>query len=317
MQNNFQSLLSRLVLCGLGLGVLLSPSHAQSQNVSRSIAEEPAARIGDKIIRDLRVDSYLRATVPGWPVKPELQSPLRKAAVEHLIRRELVHLWLKKNNFSPTPAEVEWQIDEIRADLERVEKKLDTYLTERQLTLEELQDDLDWELAWEKYLSATLTEEKIVERFQVAPRDFDGTELRVAQILLAVTGERDREQSILLAEKVRQQLQRGELGWDAAVREHSVAASRELGGELGWIRRHEPMPEDFSRVAFQLSEGELASPFASRFGVHIVKCLEVRPGKRQLGDVRELVRRDLMESDYLRLAELMRGEVEVWIRPEK
>jgi hypothetical protein len=49
----------------------------------------------------------------------------------------------------------------------------------------------------------------------------------------------------------------------------------------------------------------------------LVKCVEVRPGKQQLGDVSDLVRRDLMESEYLRLAELMRAEVEVWIRSGK
>jgi len=306
-----------LLLLLTGVANSASPLAAQSQNVAALDETAPAARVGDKQIRDVSVDSYLRATVPGWPPKPELQRALQKAAVEHLVRRKLVHLWLSKNGFSPTPAEVEWRVDEIRSELERVEKQLDSYLAERQLTLAEFQDELDWEMAWQKYLDTTLTEEKIAGRFQTGPRDFDGTELHVAQILWAVTKEQNREQALLLAEKVRQQLQRGEISWDVAVREHSIAASREMNGELGWIRRHEPMPEDFSQVAFQLSEGDLAPPFASRFGVHLVKCLEVRPGKQQLGDVRELVRRELMEKEYLRLAELMRGDVEVWIRPEK
>jgi parvulin-like peptidyl-prolyl isomerase len=250
-------------------------------------------------------------------LQPELQPPLRRAAVEHLVRRELVYLWLAKNGFSATEAEIEWRVDERRSELDRVEKKLADYLAEQQLTLAEFQDGFGWELAWTKYLDAMLTEEKIAERFRACPRDFDGTELHVAQILFAVTAERNREQAFLLAEKIRQQLQRGELTWEAAVGEHSIAASREVGGDLGWIRRREPMPEDFTLPAFKLREGELAPPFATRYGVHLVKCLEVRPGKQQLGDVRELVRRDLMESEYSRLAEVMRDEVEVWIRPEK
>jgi parvulin-like peptidyl-prolyl isomerase len=234
-----------------------------------------------------------------------------------LVRRELVYLWLVKNGFSATEAEIEWRVDERRSELERVEKKLADYLAEQQLTRAELQDGFGWELAWKKYLDATLTEVKIAERFRASPRDFDGTELKVSQILFAVAAERDREQAFLLAEKVRQQLQRGELTWEAAVREHSIAASREVGGDLGWIRRREPMPEDFTLPAFKLREGELAPPFATRYGVHLVKCVEVRPGKQQLGDVSDLVRRDLMESEYLRLAELMRAEVEVWIRSGK
>lgn len=301
----------------LFVALCLNGKSAWSQSDVIPNDSEPAARVGVKEIRDSRVEAYLRATVTGWPLKPELQSPLRRAAVEHLVRRELVYVWLVRNGFAATEAEIEWRIDERRSELARVERKLTDYLAEQQLTLAELHDEFGWELAWTKYLDATLTEEKLAERFRASPRDFDGTELHIAQILFAVTADRDREQAIELGERIRQQLQRGELTWEAAVSEHSVAASRELGGDLGWIRRREPMPEDFSLPTFKLSEGELAPPFATRYGVHLVKCLEVRPGKQQLGDARELVRRDLMASEYLRLAELMRGEVEVWIRPEK
>ncbi|MFM7116983.1 MAG: peptidylprolyl isomerase [Planctomycetota bacterium] len=301
----------------LVVALCLAAKSAWSQSDPKPDSAEAVARVGVKEIRDPRVEAYLRATVPGWPLKTELQSPLRRAAVEHLVRRELVYLWLANNGFAATEAEIDWRIDERRSELARVEKKLTDYLAEQQLSLAELQAEFGWELAWKKYLDATLTEEKLAKRFRASPRDFDGTELHVAQILFAVTAERDRDQAIQLAEKIRQQLQRGELTWEAAVREHSIAASRELGGDLGWIRRREPMPEDFTQPTFKLSEGELAPPFATRYGVHLVKCLEVRPGKRQLGDVRELVRRDLMESEYLRLAELMRGEAQVWVRPEK
>jgi hypothetical protein len=313
----FHLCLMNLLKLALGVTLCLGTTFAWSQSLAKVEDAEPAARVGEKEIRDPRVEAYLRATVPGWPLQSELQLPLRRAAVEHLVRRELVYLWLVKNGFSATEAEIEWRVDERCSELERVEKKLADYLAEQQLTRAELQDGFGWELAWKKYLDATLTEVKIAERFRASPRDFDGTELKVSQILFAVTAERDREQAFLLAEKVRQQLQRGELTWEAAVREHSIAASRELGGDLGWIRRREPMPEDFTLPAFKLSEGELTPPFATRYGVHLVKCVEVRPGKQQLGDVRELVRRDLMESEYLRLAELMRGEVEIWIRPGK
>lgn len=309
-------LVTRFVLA-LGVTLSLGVLPAWSQSIAKVEDAGPAARVGAKEIREPRVEAYLRGTVPGWPLDPEMRPPLRRAAVEHLVRRDLVFLWLAKNGFSATKAEIDWRVDERRSQLERVEKKLDHYLAEQQMTLAELQDEFGWEMAWKKYLDTALTEEKIAERFRVSPRDYDGTELHLAQILFGVTEERDRWETVSLADKIRQQIQRGELTWEAAVREHSIAASREVGGDLGWIRRHEPMPEDFASVAFTLSEGELASPLGSSYGVHLIKCLEVRPGKQQLGDVRDSVRRDLMESEFLRLAELMRGEVEVWIRPEK
>lgn len=306
---------SRCLLCLFLVGLLnargASPAWSQSPSPI-----EVAARVGEFAIREAQVEAYLQRTVPGWPLAAEQQPPVRAAAVQHLVNRQLVLSALHQQAVQATAAELEWKIDELRAELAQVGRQLEEHLAARDLTEEELRNDLDWELSWRKYLAKTLTEEHLAARFQARPRDFDGTELHVAQILLPAEAGASQIGGLPAAEQLRQSLVSGEVEWSAAVGLHSISPSRERGGELGWIRRHEPMPEAFSQAAFALGLGELSPPVVSRFGIHLIKCLDVRPGKQQFGDVREAVSRVAMEEEFRRLAAEMNGRVEVWIRPQ-
>jgi peptidyl-prolyl cis-trans isomerase SurA len=313
MKPRFVKDVSPLVrLCCLLL-LLAVPSPVRSQTSPNS---ETAARVGGFEIRGVRVEAYLQQTVPGWPLEGEQQAQARAAATEHLVNRQLVLLALRQQGIKSTPAELEWKLDEVRAELQRVGRQLDEHLQVRQQTEEELRNDFDWELSWSKYLAQTLTDERLSKHFEARPRDFDGTELHVAQILLPAEPSAEQGGGLPTAEKLRRELVEGQVEWSVAVRRHSISPSRERDGDLGWIRRREPMPEEFSRVAFTLGEGEISLPHTSRFGVHLIKCLEVRPGKRQLGDVRSEVYRAAMEEEFRRLAAEMRSKVEVWIRPQ-
>ena len=50
------------------------------------------------------------------------------------------------------------------------------------------------------------------------------------------------------------------------------------------MRRRGSMPEPFSRAAFRLKKGELSPPTISPFGVHLIRCTDVKPGKKKLTD---------------------------------
>jgi len=46
------------------------------------------------------------------------------------------------------------------------------------------------------------------------------------------------------------------------------------------------MSESFSRAAFALEKGELSQPVESSFGVHLIQCVEIKPGEKRWQEVK-------------------------------
>ena len=63
----------------------------------------------------------------------------------------------------------------------------------------------------------------------------------------------------------------------------SQDGSARNGGELGWFGRGK-MVQPFEDIAFELADGEISEPFATRFGYHIIK--KVAHGVAPLSEVR-------------------------------
>jgi parvulin-like peptidyl-prolyl isomerase len=72
------------------------------------------------------------------------------------------------------------------------------------------------------------------------------------------------------------------------------------------------MDEAFSRAAFDLQRGKLSQPIVTPFGVHLVQCLEIRPGEKTAADCREELRLAIAQELFDRLAaeERRRAKVE-------
>jgi parvulin-like peptidyl-prolyl isomerase len=284
-----------------------APSAAQDPKNTKSTVpgnlDSIAVQVDSTAIRSDRVEFYLEQTIPQWPVAELIQPRLRAEALEHLIRRQLIANSLQRGNYAATATEISWRLDELREGLARVDQQLSDHLKKMRLTESELKQEIAWQIAWQKFLDEKLTDEAIGVFYDQHRRDFDGTEIRVAQILFEPSTATDAtNQTMERAIIIKQQLVAGQLSWNDAVKQFSTAPSKQQAGELGWIRRHEPMPKDFSVAVFRLEVGKIADPFQTAFGTHIVKCLEIRPGKKLLGDVREEVLRASTENWFRTLS---------------
>jgi parvulin-like peptidyl-prolyl isomerase len=160
------------------------------------------------------------------------------------------------------------------------------------MTEAELRQELLWKISWARYVEARSTDENLKKYFDAHRSDFDGTELKVAHILLAVPAgdEAKRKEALDAATTIREEIATGKISFVDAAKKHSQAPTAKDGGNIGDIRRHEPMPEEFSRAAFALKRGEVSQPVVTAFGVHLIQVLEIIPGQRTWEDCREELR---------------------------
>jgi len=127
----------------------------------------------------------------------------------------------------------------------------------------------------------TLTFEQVV----VAPRASDS----------ARAAARDRALEIL------DELRRGG-DFEALARRYSDdPGTKDQGGNLGWFRRGDMVPQ-FDSAAFALAPGQLSGVVESSYGFHIIRVDKVRGAERQARHI--LIRPELTDADMARAPEL-------------
>jgi parvulin-like peptidyl-prolyl isomerase len=218
---------------------------------------------------------------------------LKKQVLQHAIDRQLVLHWLITTNQAASTQDVDLVIARLQKKLDNEGLKQADFLKQLNQTLAEFKDQQLWELSWQNYVDKHLTEVTLQKYFDKNRRDFDGSEMHVAHILLAAPKEgsaADREQLKTFAAAIRQEIVDKKTTFADSAKKHSKSPTAAAGGDIGWIKRHEPMPESFSAAAFPLQVGEVSQAVETSFGVHLITCLEVKPGTRTWQDAADELR---------------------------
>src|SRR5262245_42427133 len=185
---------------------------------------------------------------------------LRRAALDQVIDRRLVLAYLAKNQQAASKPDIDLALSQFEKELKAQNLTLAQHCEKVGLTVDDLRRSLAWKLSWKRYCDQYLTPQNLEKYFERYRRDFDGSQLRVAQILLKLPPNADAaalEPAKNRAAQLKQDIVVGKLSFADAARQFSEAPSREGGGDIGWIERHRPMPEDFSRAAFALKKGDV------------------------------------------------------------
>lgn len=303
------------VLIGLNLG-LVSQSHGQtSDRVENRIAKETiAARCLGIAIRTRPLEQQLLIRIETQALErtlsPAAREQARKLLLEQAIDQILVVEALRKLGNVAGPNEVQWEYDRLREQLDREGSTIADYLDRWQLTDEELRRELAWRIVWRRDGLENLTDPVLEELYQRRREEFDGTERMVSQILFSIEDgnvEAARQQ----ATAVRQELEAGKISWEQAVDRYSSGAAKSQAGRLGWIRFNEPMPPEFNRVAFALAPQTVSEPLVTKFGVHLVRVTEIKPGKFQFQDVRDAVLSAARQERFENLAAPLRQSTSI------
>ncbi len=116
-----------------------------------------------------------------------------------------------------------------------------------------------------------------------------------------------RQRARTQADSIVVELRKGADFATAAKRFSEDPASRDQGGELGWFRRGQMVPE-FEGVAFQLKPGVVSEPVESPFGFHIIQVQRIQPAEIQARHI--LLMPEVSEADADSAAALARRVAE-------
>jgi hypothetical protein len=296
----------------VAMGAAPGSAHAQVAGAGQpdwlSQLPEVAATVGGQPISSRRVIAHLDQTVPHFrQFERAAIERLLAEACEHLVRRELVLTRLLDGDNAIGPGDVRLERDRIGKELASRGIQLADQLRTQGMDETAYDRELLWKLAWQQYLDAELTSEAVRHWYEKYHFRFDGSTVRVDQILWRWPVPRDAEAEAALRRESRDvagRLRKKELEWDAAVRKWSVSPLARLDDrpDMGWIGYHGPMPESFAAAAFALQPGEISLPVETRLGLHIIQCLEVRTGERSLAESSDEVRTDMSRGLFERLA---------------
>jgi len=270
--------------CGAGRVLAEDQPPPDDQVVVATVGGEPV------FARD--VQRLLNKAVERQEVNPAVLPVVQAQVLSEAVDRRLALAYARRTKSGPSESEIDAAMAELTARIRAQGGSLEAHLAEASLTDADLRRQITWSLVWERYLAKYVTEERLASHFEAHRREFDGTEVSVSHILLrpgADDAPRAIDGLVKQAEAIRSEIVSGKLSFADAARKHSAGPSATEGGRLGFIGRRGPMVESFSRAAFSLEVGQVSQPVTTRFGVHLIRCDEIRPGSRQLADVRKEV----------------------------
>ena len=291
------------------MGGTFVPS-VQSQEIPGD--NEVAARVGNHVITAHTVDRFVNLKLSKQELPKDQRAILRAHSLEHLVRRAVVYHYLLAKGRWAEPTAVKFDIEQFEQQLARAEVTLQQHLDKKNIDRKQFEFETAWKLSWKNYLTKTLTDANLAKYFDSQRRKFDGTQLKVAHLLIKDPSEAARQKLV----QIRKQLDENSLQWIQLVGKHSDAPSKDNGGEIGWISANGPMPPEFTEAAFQLEVGRLSQPVQTGIGWHLIKCLEVKPGKKGPLDTRPELIASAREFLFYKLAKDHRDKIAIEYSPQ-
>lgn len=280
--------------------------------VSSALADDKpaiAARVDGAPIYKIDVERLVQESVKERKVPDDSRAALAAAALEQLVSRRLILARLARDGEGAAADEIDRAVKALQTRAEQDKQPFSEWLEKNRFTPETLRDEVTWRIVWRRYLQKQVTDAAIEEHFKKHRRHFDGSQVRVSQILWKVDSSAERalqqaatELAMTQANRMRDLIRVGQFKFDEAAKKHSAAPSRDQGGDIGFIPRHGVMDEDFSRAAFELEKGAISPPVVTRFGVHLIQCTDIKPGDKTAMDCRDELHLAVAQALFDRLA---------------
>ena len=293
----------------LMLFALSSPSDGQTIAIvgDSEITQSQLQREWDLLIKSQGADKALTDSE---------KEQLRKTILEKEINRQLALQFLDASGQGVVGTELDLLKRKVSNELKQRGITLTAHLMDQGLTAAEWEQRLKWRVGWNRYIAKYMNDENYENFFQQNRRQYDGTQLKVAHILIRKENIKDLASESALLTSVKADIESDKLSFTAAATQYSQSPTAKKGGELGWIEWVQPMPTSFTKAAFALKPGGISKPVSTPFGLHLITVLEEKPGNKTWQQTRKALREGMREFLFTWSVDQQREKTEVQILRE-
>lgn len=308
---------------GLALGLVLAlcalaaPALAQS---SSAVPTEtpPRGLVLDRVVASVNDEAITLSEVQeeGQPVirkifqdfvGPERERRVEEAQqrlMDDLIDRRMMYQVAKQDGLTPSPAEVQGAIDELKRNNNATdEAQFRALLKAEGLTVEQIRRSIAERLAIGRLLirqirsSIILSEEELLKTYQENKQKFQREpSAEIEHILFPIDPGQDEAAARARAEEALAKI-RGGADFAQVGKEVASTPGRGQSDQLT-VRRGELAPE-IEAAAFGLSPGEVSEPIRTAGGFHLIKVLRVQAEPFiPFAEVRDQVREQLFQEKF-------------------
>lgn len=318
-----QAAVTKLALLALGVALAaassVAPAAAQPGD-GTVVVDRVAAIVNDDII--LQSEVFRRMA----PLAAELErvsdprerqrrlDKLQSQVIEEMIDEELIAQAAAESKLEVTAKEVQNAIDEIKTQNQLDDNQLAEALRAQGYSMSGYRADLRQQILRMRAINTivrpkvSISDEDVRARYEAQSRRSTGvSEVKLQHVLIAVPEEPSEAELEAARAKATDVLERARAGEDFAklAELHSDdAATKNLGGDLGWIQRGS-IATEWEVIVFAMDEGETRGPINGPRGLHIFHVADVKKGEQKpFEEIEDQLRNELYREEMDRQTRL-------------
>ena len=246
----------------------------------------------------------------------EFKRQLLQSMIDNLLVRQAA----AERGITVPDEEIDAQIEDLKGGFPS-EEEFNTALTEANLTVEDLRQQLRDQLVTQRLMEqlvneTEVTDEEIAAYYEQNKAEFEEqAAVRASHILF------DKDDRAT-AERVLAEVNEGG-DFAALAREHSKdPGSAAQGGDLGWSDPARPYVAEFQGALEQLEIGQVSGLVETQYGWHVIRLDDKRDTRMQtLDEVRDQIEQDVLQerniAAYQEFLAEIRGQAEIEILVEE
>ncbi len=230
----------------------------------------------------------------------------RKEVLDMLIEERLLQLVARQFGIKVEDEEVDKAIERMKQAGNASDDEMIKELTAQGFSMEGYSHFIKAQLRKAKIIDTaikpniSMSEEKLREYYQNHTDNYLFPEVRVSQILIQISPEvtpKDKEIVQKKVETIMQSLKKGTAFAELASRYSDDKASAPSGGDLGFFKKGEMVPE-LEAVVFSMKKGEVSRVIQSSQGFLILTVTDIRGGSiAPFDEVKEQVKEDYYREE--------------------